>query len=275
MSTHIVAPGDTLTIIGKKTGHPWQDIARLNNIPPPYIIRVGQALRLPAPVIASTPGIITLKTYTKTYNGRPARIFVARVPIARTQADVIYGPGVVSRLGRGYDLAVNASFFAGNVAIGRHIKDGRVVNASPVARPIIIMDDWSLNTGLEWADHLRARGVKNTIASYPVLIRDGIIGLSEHPTSLALVHPRTAIGRAGITLIVLVVDGRRAGYSLGVTTRELAEIMWQEGCRQWALNLDGGGSSAMWNGGKIVNRPSDGRERTVVNTLCFKVKSAT
>jgi len=33
------------------------------------------------------------------------------------------------------------------------------------------------------------------------------------------------------------------------------------------MNLDGGGSSTLWLGGKIMNSPSDGRERSVANAL--------
>jgi exopolysaccharide biosynthesis protein len=34
-----------------------------------------------------------------------------------------------------------------------------------------------------------------------------------------------------------------------------------------ALNLDGGGSSEMVVKGKVVNRPSDGRERRITNAV--------
>ena len=34
-----------------------------------------------------------------------------------------------------------------------------------------------------------------------------------------------------------------------------------------AMNLDGGGSSAMWVDGQLVNRPSDGGERNVTTSV--------
>ena len=43
---YTVQKGDNLTKIGKKFGVPWKDIATLNNIKVPYIIRVGQKLRI-------------------------------------------------------------------------------------------------------------------------------------------------------------------------------------------------------------------------------------
>lgn len=81
-------------------------------------------------------------------------------------------------------------------------------------------------------------------------------------------HPRTALGlSAGGTLLYLVVaDGRREDVP-GVTLAELAKFMRRRlrVCR--AVNLDGGGSSAMWVDGRIANRPSGGKERRVSDHL--------
>jgi hypothetical protein len=78
-------------------------------------------------------------------------------------------------------------------------------------------------------------------------------------------HPRTACGlTVDGKLILLVVDGR--SESQGVTLSELAGIMIDLGAVD-AIDFDGGGSSAMWYGDKIVNVPSDGAERPVVNHL--------
>lgn len=46
-SEYVVAPGDTLRRIADKTGAGSEAIARANNIPPPYTIRVGQRLAIP------------------------------------------------------------------------------------------------------------------------------------------------------------------------------------------------------------------------------------
>ena len=74
-------------------------------------------------------------------------------------------------------------------------------------------------------------------------------------------QPRTAIGLVSSGhYIVVVVDGRQPGYSLGATLTELAQIMRKLGCTS-AYNLDGGGSAEMWFNGSVVNRPSTGSER--------------
>lgn len=82
-------------------------------------------------------------------------------------------------------------------------------------------------------------------------------------------NPRTAIGidKSGRWLYLVVVDGRRPGYSNGVNPRELANEMIRLGSYQ-ALNVDGGGSSIMLladSSGTLrtVNRPSGNDRRPI------------
>ncbi|MEG2599977.1 MAG: phosphodiester glycosidase family protein [Muribaculaceae bacterium] len=80
----------------------------------------------------------------------------------------------------------------------------------------------------------------------------------------AELHPRTAIGysRNKDKLYFCVVDGRYVN-SVGVTTKQLADIMKYAGAN-YALNLDGGGSSCLYiKGFEQVNNPSDGKERGI------------
>jgi exopolysaccharide biosynthesis protein len=70
-------------------------------------------------------------------------------------------------------------------------------------------------------------------------------------------QPRTLAGvRADGRVLLVTVDGRRPGWSTGVTLREAARLMLSLGARD-ALNLDGGGSTTMTVRGEVVNRPSD------------------
>lgn len=69
------------------------------------------------------------------------------------------------------------------------------------------------------------------------------------------IHPRSATGiTADGRLLLVVVDGRQP-HSRGVYLEELATIMRDLGAVQ-AMNLDGGGSSALVVDGKLFNRPS-------------------
>jgi exopolysaccharide biosynthesis protein len=80
-------------------------------------------------------------------------------------------------------------------------------------------------------------------------------------------HPRTAVGLSADRgrLLLLVADGRGEDVP-GPTLPELAALLVEVGACT-ALNLDGGGSSALWLDDRIVNRPSDLVERPVANHL--------
>ncbi|GII55216.1 hypothetical protein Pth03_36050 [Planotetraspora thailandica] len=105
------------------------------------------------------------------------------------------------------------------------------------------------------------------------LVRDGETSITAARDGMAnnnmIVrrHPRTL---AGVTvsgvLILAVVDGRAPGTAVGASFYESAELMRWLGARD-AMNLDGGGSSTMVIGRKVVNRPSDGTERGVGDAL--------
>jgi hypothetical protein len=100
------------------------------------------------------------------------------------------------------------------------------------------------------------------------LVKDGLINVVDDRE----MHPRTAVGIDHDTgeVLLLVVDGRQS-FSRGCTMVEMADMMIDLGADD-ALNLDGGGSSTMVakksNGTTgVVNRPSDGFERSVANAL--------
>ncbi|MBM4359919.1 MAG: phosphodiester glycosidase family protein [Deltaproteobacteria bacterium] len=83
-------------------------------------------------------------------------------------------------------------------------------------------------------------------------------------------HPRTIVGLTEDkkTLIAAVVDGRST-KSVGMTCTELGMLMKDLGAYD-AMNLDGGGSTAMYvQGAGVVNEPSDGNERVVANHLAI------
>jgi Phosphodiester glycosidase len=70
-------------------------------------------------------------------------------------------------------------------------------------------------------------------------------------------NPRTMAGvRADGGLLLVTADGRRSGWSAGLSLLEAARVMRSLGARE-ALNLDGGGSTTMTVRRRVVNRPSD------------------
>jgi hypothetical protein len=85
-------------------------------------------------------------------------------------------------------------------------------------------------------------------------------------------NPRTALGiRADGTVLLVVVDGHRHRASVGLTIEELRVLLKALGARD-AVNLDGGGSSAMVVRERLVNSPSDADgERKVGDAILFTV----
>jgi exopolysaccharide biosynthesis protein len=70
-------------------------------------------------------------------------------------------------------------------------------------------------------------------------------------------NPRTLAGvTLGGDLLLVAVDGRHPGYSVGASFEESAAIMDALGAEE-AVNLDGGGSTGMTLGRRLVTRPSD------------------
>ena len=100
----------------------------------------------------------------------------------------------------------------------------------------------------------------------PFLLRKGQVVIEDENLSDSVVnrrHPRTVMGLTGKgQWFFFVGDGRSAVHSLGFTLRETAEILKKEGV-SYALNLDGGGSSSIMAGGRLLNILSDGRERPI------------
>lgn len=114
-------------------------------------------------------------------------------------------------------------------------------------------------------------GVVDAIGGGPALVRSGkaIFDSREAfiPSQLALTEPRTAVGQlADGRVVLVVVDGRRPGYSTGMTNFELAQALARLGVVSGAA-LDGGGSSTMAFEGQLLNRPSGTAERAVSDVL--------
>lgn len=115
---------------------------------------------------------------------------------------------------------------------------------------------------------------KDLVAAGPLLIRQGVISTaSEGFRHEKARNPRTAIAvTAKGTILLLVVDGRQA-KSVGMTVEELARFLLSLGAVE-AMNLDGGGSSAMVVNGRLMNSPSDGKERPVSDALMIRKRPA-
>ena len=112
-------------------------------------------------------------------------------------------------------------------------------------------------------------GILDTSGGNPTLVRNGQVlsGNVDGTTPFHRRNPRTAVGAtADGRLLIVTVDGRQPGHSVGMSLRELAELFVRLGARS-AINLDGGGSTTMVLDGTVVNRVSDPQERRVPTAL--------
>ncbi|MER6631259.1 phosphodiester glycosidase family protein [Streptomyces sp. NPDC000987] len=100
------------------------------------------------------------------------------------------------------------------------------------------------------------------------LTRDGRVVVPAGTGGFFARNPRTIAGTTKDGRIVLAtVDGRMT-TSVGTTMDETAAVARALGLRD-AVNLDGGGSTAMSVRGQLVNRPSGTAERAVGDALVF------
>lgn len=160
---------------------------------------------------------------------------------------------------------------------GAFIMSGTVIN-EPTGTTFWIDKDGNahITSAQECNAALAAGNVREAVAGFGDIFENGHAHSGLDNTTRA---SRTAIGiKADGTVVMLMVDGRQAPYSVGMTMAEVGAAMEALGCVQ-AVNLDGGGSStfATQREGESENntsagltlrcRPSDGYERKVSNTI--------
>ena len=201
--------------------------------------------------------------------------YQGRLAIAKDSSQVILAKNTLSSRGQtvtelcdayGAVLGINASGFydpegkgRGNVPMGFVLSGGEYSGQALKGR--------YQTAGFDYENNFRAgRGLdldelRDAVQFYPIIVLngekniDGSFGMG--------IQPRTVIGQtADKATLMLVIDGRRVGHSLGTTVSECADILLRYGC--WtAMNMDGGSSSSMSYNGKIITKPStamaDGR----------------
>lgn len=209
----------------------------------------------------------------------------------------------------GLDVAMNASFFGVDAKKRVGSRDISYFVGNP-AYPV----GWQVSSGTTHAtprsDRLRATLViskgrtariepdlrelpadaLHAVSGNALLLRGGAVVAPDNPA----LAPRSAAGVSadGKTLILLAIDGRQPGHSVGTSYAQTAQILLAHGASD-AINLDGGGSTALVirdpaTGVHVVaNKPSDplnasaGRanlglttERPVVDVIGIRLKAS-
>lgn len=154
--------------------------------------------------------------------------------------------------------------------IGNTVIDERLITGFIPSRDDIFFSgfsDGSLVGGIvKEKEQLNKLATQWGISFVPMLLQDRIP--QEIPARWRNArHPRTIIGNfSNGDLFFMVIDGRQAGWSRGATLEEIQLKLLQLGVVD-AYNLDGGGSSTMVFKGKVINRPSENRERPVATNI--------
>ena len=166
------------------------------------------------------------------------------------------GQVVEVRRGGGTPIPPGGAVLVGNGNGAQRVLEEAAVGVTVTVR-LLLTPDWP--------------GVVDGLGGGPVLVRAGR-PVFRHFEAFTAEHlarnPRTAVGqRADGRIVLVVVDGRQPGYSVGMTNFELAQTLIRLGAVSGS-GLDVGGSSTMAFDAKLLNRPSDrGGERDVSNGL--------
>ncbi|MGH2712242.1 MAG: phosphodiester glycosidase family protein, partial [Actinomycetota bacterium] len=143
---------------------------------------------------------------------------------------------------------------------------GVVLAAQPGSDGAILLSSLNPGEAIDIGWTLGWAGVADSVGGTPLLVEESKIVAEECPEALCRRNPRTVVGVNAQGRILLVVVEGRTDDSHGATLVELAQIM--RGMKAtYALNLDGGGSSTMVVNGKLMNEPSDGKERKVSSSI--------
>ena len=224
----------------------------------------------------------TVKVYSLQeagYRGYMAKVRLHNVNALRMviSGDRVGAPGeTTSAAARrsGAVLAINAGgFFAhegGLLPIGITVIDGEILTFSTYDPDLSFVgfnrSGQLIGGRVDTEEQLAAMNVLHGSSFLPTLLKGG----QKQPIPSAWAntrHPRTLIGHfENDELLLIVIDGRRQGWSSGVTLEEAQDKLLEFKVRD-AYNLDGGGSSAFYYNGKILNRPSDGSERRVATNI--------
>ncbi|MFM7078687.1 MAG: phosphodiester glycosidase family protein [Bacteroidota bacterium] len=160
---------------------------------------------------------------------------------------------------------------------GMYIVEGKVVkNEDNTSRPFMYFDKSSVGYySCDTCLVTKPTGkMYNAIWGRFDLIMKGKSAVDQRDQSKNSPYPRTimAIDKTGERGFFMVVDGRRPGYSRGLTMDMCAKIMLAVGAYD-GMACDQGGSSTIYSKSlRTINRPADGNERPVYTHFGFKIK---
>lgn len=174
---------------------------------------------------------------------------------------IMYKPWEVSRRNKAVVAITGDNFRYEQDMKGAIIRNGRVYNKKAGESVLAFKDDMTMEIfmkGEYQADELLEMGIRNTASFGPWLIKDGQLNERVHVFRVNRVNPRVGVGMVERGhFVLIVVDGRQADYSYGITLTQFQRMFADEGCTD-AYNLDGGCSTGITFMGESLNY-HDGR----------------
>ena len=172
-------------------------------------------------------------------------------------------------------VGVNADFYnmTTGAPSGALVMEGVEYHSGASANFFAILKDGTAMIGSS-SDYAAYKDqIQEAVGGSVYLVKDGKSVVTSAADYYNSRHSRTCVGiTAEGKVVLMVLDGRQEPFSAGGSAEELAQIMLDAGCVT-AINLDGGGSTtfvAKQEGSNtltVVNRPSDGYERSVSSSL--------
>ena len=216
-------------------------------------------------------------------DGAETTVYVVRYPRLETRLSIEHFavPQPLDRWCRrsGIREAIVGGFFVRprGPALGELWIDGRRIETEPIpdqyqaARAAIHIEQGEIRIAPR--AELPARPTGHLLQAGPLLVHDGtplrhlndaegfVAGAHQFDSDItAGRHPRAALAISDEELTALVCDGRRTGIDAGLTLTELADLIAALGANQ-AINLDGGGSTALVHRGHLLNHPYYAQDR--------------
>ncbi len=167
-------------------------------------------------------------------------------------------------------VAINGNFYAPCCAPGDKDLIGLAVSRGTVVSPPVVKGTGSAALVITRDNHatitktgagFSTANIWTAIAGSEIVLARGTVPALAGTELNKAAHPRTAVGltQDARYLILMAIDGRQLGYSIGATIDEVAAWLLRFGASD-GLNLDGGGSTALVraDGDKavVLNQPS-------------------
>lgn len=189
-------------------------------------------------------------------------------PRTTTSSEVASHKGVIGVNGSGF------SYSTGEPAPGKTmIKDGEIYNdVYSNGNIMCVTSDGGMFTAVAGmtTQEMLERSVRDTYCFGPTLVEGGKRYEISNQFNQTYRYQRTAVGMVSPgDYYLVVVDGKGAGGSAGMTYEEIQDVFLDLEC-QYAYMMDGGGSSTLVFKGRVLNTLTDGgRERPCADILYF------